>query len=616
MQKFITLLKFIFLLCPALVFSQSEDSLSFDLPELVVSENRIEIPFSEVSRSMVVLKKKDIQALPSISVPEILSYVPGVDVRQRGIHGVQSDLSIRGSSFDQVLVLINGVKISDPQTGHHMMNLPVDIENIERIEVLKGPGARIYGQNAFAGAINIVTTLSNEKFSTINLQGGQHGLGGVQVGASLPNSNFKQYFSFSKDFSSGYRPNTDYDINNFFYQSSFKFVNHEVGLLAGYTEKEFGANYFYGDPYSSDPARYENQFESIQSSLVALHYEYAKYGFKLKPRFYWRRHQDEYVFVRSNPSLYRNMHIGNTIGFEVNGSKLSDWGATGFGVDLQAVYLRSNNLGNRSRNVVTAFLEHRATFFNNRLDVTPGISFNYFSDFGGNFLPGIDAGFDIWNGLKWYGNAGMTYRIPTYTDQYYSSPVELGNPDLEPERAITYETGLKYVQNGWHLQAGYFIRQGEDMIDWLLVDTALWQPRNFRFLDISGTEFLVDWYPKVSFGPSFFLKKLHLGYTRLDSEYPEDAPASRYALEYLKHQVTVGAELGFEKLSLSVQYRYNDRINVEDFSIVDARLRYGGNKFSVFAEATNLLDEQYLGANLIEMPGRWFRAGIRTKFSY
>ncbi|MCB0663984.1 MAG: TonB-dependent receptor, partial [Saprospiraceae bacterium] len=533
-----------------------------------------------------------------------------------GIHGVQSDLSIRGSSFDQVLVLINGVKISDPQTGHHMMNLPVDIENIERIEVLKGPGARIYGQNAFAGAINIVTKLSDQKFSTINLQGGQHGLGGVHVGASLPNSNFKQYFSFSKDFARGYRPNTDYDVNNFFYQNSFKFVNHEIGLLAGYTEKEFGANYFYGDPYSSNPARFENQFESIQSSLVALHYQFAKYGFKLKPRVYWRRHQDEYVFVRSNPSLYRNIHIGNTIGLDINGSKLSDWGVTGFGLDMQAVYLRSNNLGNRSRNVITAFLEHRFALIENRLDITPGVSFNYFSDFGSNFLPGLDIGFDIWDGLKWYGNAGMTYRIPTYTDQFYSSPVELGNPDLQPEKAITYEAGLKYVKNGWNLQAGYFIRQGEDMIDWILVDTALWQPRNFRFLDVSGTEFLVDWYPGASYGPSFFLKKLHLGYTQLMSDYPEDAPASRYALEYLKHQVTVGADVGFRKLRLSVQYRYADRINVEDFSIVDARITYGGSKFSVFAEATNILDEKYLGANLIEMPGRWFRAGVRTKFMY
>ncbi|MEZ5057388.1 MAG: TonB-dependent receptor [Saprospiraceae bacterium] len=188
-----------------------------------------------------------------------------------------------------------------------------------------------------------------------------------------------------------------------------------------------------------------------------------------------------------------------------------------------------NNLGNHQRSVITAFLEHRFTLLKNKLDITPGVSFNYYSDFGSNFLPGIDVGVDVWNGLKAYGNAGLTYRIPTYTDLYYTSPVELGNPDLLPEKAFTYEAGLKYTQSGWNFQAGYFVRNGRDMIDWLLVDTSLWQPRNFRELNISGVEFNADWFPRYQLGKAFPIQKIHLGYVNLYSDFAEDSPASRYA---------------------------------------------------------------------------------------
>lgn len=592
--------------------SAQQDSFSINLPDVVISENRMEIPFSEVSRTINVITAEQLRNLPVVSVAEALNYIAGVDIRQRGAHGIQADVSIRGGTFDQVLILINGIKMADPQTGHHALNLPVDLENIERIEVLKGPGARIFGQNAFAGAINIVTKTPKEQFFKIQLQAGENQLGGVKVAASMPQSNFRQYFSFSKDFSQGYRYNTDYDINNFFYQNSFRFVNRELSVLAGYTERRFGANGFYANPQSAD------QFESIQTSLFAIQYEQRNRKWIVKPRFYWRRNQDEYIFVRSNPSIYRNLHVGNTTGVEVNSTYTNGWGVTGLGLDLNTVKLRSNNLGEQDRFVASAFLEHRFSWLGAKLDLTPGLSFNYYSDFDAVFLPGIDAGFNLTKAFKIFANAGLTYRVPTFTDLYYEDPANLGNPELEPESALTYEAGLKYFEKGLRLQASYFIRQGRDLIDWTRADASQpWQPLNFNNLDFSGLDCSAELQFPGFAGNDFPVRSIRLGYTYLQADILENEfPTSRYALNHLRHQLTGGIDLKILKsLFLNVQARYAERIELEDYTLVDARLSWRNEKIGAFLEATNVFDEKYTGANLVPMPERWLRGGLSFKFT-
>lgn len=135
----------------------SQEDQTENLNEVILNTDRIELPFSEQSRTIQVITKMDIQKSAATNLTELLQQVTGVDVRQRGVEGMQADLYIRGGSFDQTLVLIDGIKTENPQTGHHTMNMMIPLENIERIEIIKGPAARIYGQNAFTGAINIVT---------------------------------------------------------------------------------------------------------------------------------------------------------------------------------------------------------------------------------------------------------------------------------------------------------------------------------------------------------------------------------------------------------------------------------------------------------------------------
>ncbi|MCU0368575.1 MAG: TonB-dependent receptor plug domain-containing protein [Cyclobacteriaceae bacterium] len=234
------------------------------LENVTIQSNRIQTGFDETAASIIIISVAEIKQSPSLSVPDLLHYYAGVDIRQRGANGVQADAGIRGSTFDQVLILINGIKISDAQTGHHSLNLPVDIENIERIEILKGPAARIFGQNAFAGAINIITKSPTQQYVKVMTQAGDFGLGGFRVSAALGDKKEKHYVSASRDFSDGYQYNTDYEINNFFYQSEIETSLGKLNVLGGYTGRAFGANGFYAGPQFTD------QYEEIQTSLAAV----------------------------------------------------------------------------------------------------------------------------------------------------------------------------------------------------------------------------------------------------------------------------------------------------------------------------------------------------------
>jgi len=149
----------------------AQDETTQELEEVVVSSSRIDLPLSENSRTIKVIQAQEIQKSSATSLADLLQRVAGIDVRRRGAQGMQADLYIRGGSFDQTLLLIDGIKVDDPQTGHHTLNIALPLELIERIEIIKGPAARVFGQNAFTGAINIVTKKKLEGKGVATLSG-------------------------------------------------------------------------------------------------------------------------------------------------------------------------------------------------------------------------------------------------------------------------------------------------------------------------------------------------------------------------------------------------------------------------------------------------------------
>lgn len=574
------------------------------LNEVPVYANRIQTGFNETSAHVMVIHAAQLQHTPAISVADALHYYAGIDVRQRGANGVQADAGIRGSTFDQVLILINGIKISDMQTGHHSMNLPIDMDNVERIEILKGPAARVFGQNAFAGAINIITKNPEETFVKLQAVAGENGLGGGRLSASLYENGVGHYLSASRDFSDGYKYNTNYVISNYFYQAGWRGKAGSYSLLAGLTDRSFGANGFYAS------AAYQDQYESVQTSLTALSLQTnPREHIRVDHRLYWRRNQDDYIFNKNNPSAYRNLHTNNTLGYEVNASFNSKAGITGVGVDVNHLKLSSNNLGDHNRTVASVFLEHRFELLNDKIDITPGVQLNYYSDFGTNLFPGVDIGFMLTSKLKAYVSSGYTYRVPSYTDLYYSDPANVGNPDLQPEYAVSYEAGLKVLNvAGLTAQASYFVRNGNRIIDWTKENDAdPWRPDNLIGVDMHGVDINISYaFPGID-----FLYRLDAGYTYIEAEKQQDAAFSRYALEHLNHQVVGSLTLKFGKQVFAGYYfRFVDRAGMDDYMLSDLRLNWSNASWMVFADVTNIFNQTYQETNLVVMPGRWAKLGV------
>ncbi|MBT7554293.1 MAG: TonB-dependent receptor, partial [Flavobacteriaceae bacterium] len=415
------------------LFSQQPTSNQV-LDEVVVSSTKINLPFSKNFRTIKIITSKEIANSPATNVAELLQQTIGIDIRRRGVSGVQGDLYIRGGGFDQTLLLIDGMKMDDAQTGHHTLNMILPLYLIERIEIIRGPAARIFGQNAFNGAINIITKEVKGEKRTANidfreLSFGSYGQKNFALTSSIISEKIKSIFSFSINKSDGYRHNTDFSNANYFNKTSFKTKSSPIDLISSFSQRKFGANGFYASPSATE------QYEETQASLLGISTVIQSENLIIKPRIYWKRGQDMYIYIRDNPSVYRNLHKTNKISAELSGSYISDLGVTGFGLDLSTVNITSNNLGEHKRNTANAFIDHTFELFNGNLSVSPGIAVSYFSDLSFHSFPGIDLGYYLSSNFKLYSNIGKTYRIPTYTDLYYSDRTTIGNENLNPEQA-------------------------------------------------------------------------------------------------------------------------------------------------------------------------------------
>ena len=581
-----------------------------DLDSVTVSSTqRIDLPFRENSRTINIVTKADIKKSAAVNVADLLQQVAGVDIRRRGTGGSQADLHIRGGGFDQTLLLINGIKMDDAQTGHHTMNAALPIEVIERIEIVKGPAARVFGQNAFTGAINIVTKKNLENTVSVNLETGSFGQLNGNVTAGVEQKNASHIVHVGRVTSEGYRFNSDYDNANYFLQSIFNKNQLPIELIATFMERKFGAQNFY-----TPPSRGFAEYEETQNSLIAFTTTFRKNKLKITPRIYWRRNQDMFLLERDDPDFFRNFHITNKIGVETNASYASELGITGFGVDVSQYYIRSNNLGNRNRFMATAFLEHRFKLVNDKLDVTPGVAMTYFSDFDFNAFPGLDIGFEISPSLRAYGNIGYTYRIPTYTDLFYSDPATVGNPDLEPEEAFSQEIGLKYFSSKFRASIAVFNRDAENLIDYIRpnVTDGIFTATNIREVNTKGLEFDASY----NFNISDYNQTLAFGYAYLDDNILDQNPElSRYSLNTLRHQyITRLSTQLFKNLSQNIIYKYAERTTGQTYNVWDASLMYRFKNAEFTITASNIFDADYIETGFVPMPPSNILFGLRYTF--
>jgi vitamin B12 transporter len=645
------------------IFTLNAQTDTIQLEDIEIISSRVPVNYSDVGRVIYIIDKDEINSAPVRSLQDLIEYASNVDVRQRGPEGVQADISIRGGNFDQALILLNGFKMNDVQTGHHSMNLPVDIESIERIEILQGPGNRVFGINSYSGAINFITTSEETNKLKASLNGGQYNYLHGYASINYKIKNWKNYLAVSHKSSDGYLKdetinNTDFDILNLFYESKLNTQLADFIVQAGYTDKSFGANSFYTPAY---PWQYEN------TKTLFAGYKTIKNGkkYNFTKSIFWRRHQDRFelfredmykrngdLFIYENdtaPSWYtgHNYHKTNLISAELKYDFQTVAGKSALGTEYRHAFIQSNVLGTEMNEPVEAafeefgeytkeadrfniniFAEHVFSF--KRFTLAGGISTNYNSDYDWQVNGGADLSFDISKHLKLFTSANRAGRLPTFTDLYYDGPTNIGNIDLQPEHALSYEAGLKYFNNGVNFTINGFRRDGKNTIDWVRsADTLQWQPQNITELTTYGFEFAGSY----QLANNSYLKRISLAYAYLQTDKLPSDFESRYALDYLKHKLVFSLHhkiIG--RLAAHWKFRYEDRneqfapyeassnsylesIDYDPYGLIDVKVYWANQKLTVYIDISNLTDTDYVDFGNIKMPGIWVKAGVKVNMS-
>lgn len=603
--------------------AQAQQDTTNHLNEVLIQENRLKLPFSAQNRNIWIIDQQQIKNLPSRSITDLLGMVNGIDIRQRGPGGVQADISMDGGTFDQTLILVNGVKFSDPQTGHHMMNLPFSVDDIDHIEVLRGSASRIYGLNALTGAINIVTkgatrsggsahVYAGSSFRKDDKHGDLYANYGIRASASLLAKGSSHHISAGQEAGNGYRYNTAFNNQKVYYQGTFKINEDQLDVTAGYIHNNFGANGYY-----SAPGDLESE-ETVKTAVVAIGGQKKLNSFwTIKPRLTYRNNVDDYLYIKQTPDKFHNHHVTQVLGAELNNVFTTGIGDFGFGLEGRKELINSTNLGKRDRINMGMYAEYKFDRIKNLL-VNVGNYLNYNSDYGWQSFPGIDLGYTFAGNWKVFVNAGTGQRLPTFTDLYYKGPTNIGNPDLKAERSAYLEGGLKYNVNGLNLNASVFNRRINNFIDWVKADvTEPWQPRNFSRLTTRGYTLTADYLIPLA-GQTLTGLRTGISMTHLDPSMKTtlaDAQISRYAVEALRNQYTATAQLSlWSKLDIGVTGRYASRINYKDYILLDARLSYRFKTSTLYWDGSNLTNVNFIQAGAVPMPGLWSTLGYKIQF--
>lgn len=595
-----------------------------NLSEVMVQENRIQLPFSKQNRNVWIIDREKIKSLPARSVSELLSYVSGVDVRQRGPGGSQADISIDGGTFDQTLVLINGVKVSDPQSGHNMMNLPITMDDIDHIEVLRGSASRIYGINALTGAINIVmrnaqktgvtaNLFSGSSFKKDEVSGNTYANYGVHASGSLALKGSSHLISAGQEAGNGYRYNTAFNNQKVYYQGKLNVgKTDQLDVMAGYTHNNFGANAYYSAPGDKEAE------ETVKTALASVAYTTKiSNSWTLVPRISYRNNVDDYLFIKQTPDKFHNHHITNIFDAELNNTFQTSIGTFGLGLEARTENINSTNLGKRDRSNTGIFGEYKFEPVT-RLLINVGMYTNYNSDYGWQAFPGLDIGYNFYGNWRAFANVGTGQRLPTYTDLYYKGPTNIGNDQLIPEKSKYAEAGIKFNNKKLALNASYFVRRIDNFIDWVkAIQTDPWQPQNFSQVNTKGLTLSADYTLKTAaINEPISTLRLGASYTNLDPSFKTTlatANFSRYALESLRNQLsgTVNAEF-HNLIALTLTARYSERISYKSYTVMDARLAFKQPHYSIYADGANLFDVKYIEAGAVPMPGSWVTLGVKA----
>jgi iron complex outermembrane receptor protein len=602
-----------------------------------------------VSKVVHIIKIPEMQLKAVENLADLLEIIASVDVRTRGGKGVQSDIGIRGGSFDQTLILLNGVPVNNLQTGHHSLDLPIDFSMLEKVEIIEGAAGQSFGVNAYGGAINLVTKNPGKEQANSRLKTGQFGYFKTDFDLSHSLGKFSVYNGFTFQKSSGYLTNDSINNTDFYTIKDFVRIKYSgkfpVFLQAGYHQKDFGANSFY-------TSKYPWQYEKTSGYFAGLN---ANFGKKIhwKPELTYKLHRDEFQLFRESvytyqngyfihnqdtasyaPGVYypgHNYHKTQSLSLALNFSVSNKYGDFSGRFSWQNEQIRSNKLGKKtihpvvvSPRIVYDKYDERS-YWNahinqvkkwKKFSLGSGVNLFYAAQYGFHLSGNVFANY---TGEKFthYISINSAQRLPTYTDLYYQGPANTGNPDLQPETIVAYETGSKYFYRKFFASLALFYRDADHTIDWIKYNPGdKWQTKNLTRLKTYGLSLNL----KRKFDGHFF-KNIRMSYTYLTME--KDAFSgviSKYVLDYLKHKFTMDISHRFwfdTDVNWTLIYKdrngqYLDYVDnhyqLFDYSpyfLTHFKLSKKINRIRLGISVENLFDISYRDLSYIKMPGRW-----------
>ena len=612
-------------LCVNVSMAQDND-VKVELNEICIQGEKAEIN-SEKLRIITSINQEKLELYQGKPITELLKEMPGVDLRQRGAEGVQADISMRGGTFDQVMVLLNGLNLTDIQTGHYTLNIPVNIAYADKIEVLQGTAVNQFGLSAFGGAINIINKpLSNNGLNfKADFTTGSFGFLNPSAQIKYKKNDFFINASLNYSHSDGYIHNTDFDIYNLHLLCGIKNFTFQAGAQS----KDCGANGFYS-------LKFADQYDKTKNFFTHLSYTKKISQIKIESSIYQRSTYDCFSL---SPEYASNYHMTNTAGVNLKAGYYTSFGKTTVGAELRNENIASNVLGEPLTNykdipfgadTVFTFGKNRLNFnyfleqslYFNKLSISAGISGNSNSMFKNNISGCVNAGYEIYRNLNLYANFNHALRLPTFTELYYKSAVQIANPELKPEKAECFEVGIKSDKTPYKAGLSAFCRHGKNIIDWVKYPSdEKWKSLNHTVVDSYGFEIF------FGYSGSDFIKDLNINYSFTDIYKDAGELMSKYADDCLKHKINLSVNLKpYKKINVLLNLKYCNRdgiyndingetVNYQPYTTADARVIYFMNKIKLFAECNNIFDEQYCDISGLIQPGIGFKAGISIEIN-
>ena len=558
---------------------------------VVVTAAARPVELGSVTRTLTVISRQQIDALPVHSIADVLRLASSIDVRARGVRGVQTDFALRGATFGQMLMLVDGVRLNDAQSGHHNGDIPVPLDQVERIEVLYGPGSSLFGADAVGGTINIVTRREVSESATV--EGGSFGLVAGQAQGDIARGAVRESAGVSFDHSDGFMYDRDYTTAILRSRTSF---GDRSGLTVSYLWREFGANNFYG---GNAPSR-----EWTNQTLVAGDHRFGEVrGWSIDGQASYRTHGDRFLFNQLMPALSDNRHRTHAVLVSASGARpVAGRGSLTLGVEGGGDWIRSTNLGDHATSRISGYGEWRQEV-GSGVQLESLLRVDHYDEFGTSWNPSVGAGWWATPSVRLRGSVARAFRVPTFTERYYSDPANLAREDVGPETAWSGEAGADViVGGGWLVQTSVFGRQDRDVIDWLRTTPAeRWQTYNVR--DVSTFGFEIGVQKTLSSG-TFIMAQ----YTALDVDAATVTQLSKYLLDYAPQSLTAAMAIplpaGF-RVAPRLEYRQRSRSSgTSNYVLLDARVgRRLTHHFDVFVDGTNLFDVTYEEIAGVAMPG-------------